>query len=339
MHSDGWKTSRISTESIHRAAEGAIGRWAKGALDRVIVAIAQRQHGVIALWQLVSIGLSKSAVRERISAGRLHRIHRGVYAVGRPDITIKGRWMAAVLACGDGALLSHQSAATLHELLDARAGRIHVTVPRRRPVARPGISAHRSTCLAPQDRAEVDGIPCTTVPATLLALASTASRNVLESACSRAEIEGVLNFLAIDELLERRRGGPGASRLRAALQVDGQGLDRTKSRLEERFLRLACVTGLPAPAVNAWIPIPGEEMQCDFVWHRERLVVEVDGWAAHRTRKAFRGDRRRDRLLRLHDWDILRITGDDLESDADGVVGTVRAILDRQRAAQAAARA
>jgi predicted transcriptional regulator of viral defense system len=98
----------MPTESIHRSA--------KGTLERVIVAIAGRQHGVIALWQLVSLGLSESAVRERIAAGRLHRIHQGIYAVGRPDVMIKGMRMAAVLACGDGALLSHQSAATLHEL-------------------------------------------------------------------------------------------------------------------------------------------------------------------------------------------------------------------------------
>src|SRR3954453_20374812 len=146
MSGDGWKTSAIRTESDHRRRGGRV--------DREILAIAMAQHGVIALWQLLSVGLSASAVRERVAAGRLHRIHQGVYAVGRPDVTIKGRWMAAVLACGDGALLSHRSAATLHELLNARAGRIHVTVPRRTPIARAGISAHRSTCLAPKDRTQ-----------------------------------------------------------------------------------------------------------------------------------------------------------------------------------------
>jgi hypothetical protein len=206
-------------------------------------------------------------------------------------MTIKGRWMAAVLACGDGALLSHQSAATLRQLLNARAGRIHVTVPRRTTVARASITVHRSTCLASQDRDEVDGIPCTSVPVTLLSLAATVSSIVLESACNQAEIEGVLDMRAIEELLERRRSHPGARRLRAAFDVDGFGLDRSKSKLEKRFLRLARETGLPAPAINAWMPVPGEEMQCDFVWHRERLVVEVDGWGptargGHSTRTA-----------------------------------------------------
>jgi len=279
-------------ESIHR--------WARGSIDRAIVAIAAKQHGVISLAQLLALGLSERAVQARAAAGRLHRIHRGVYAVGRPDVTIKGKWMAAVLACDDGAALSHQSAATLHGLLNARAGRVHVTVPRRTSGAKVGISVHRSTCLAPQDRDEVDGIACTGVPATLLAIAATAPRNVLDSACNKAEMEGLLDRRAVEELLQRRRSQPGATRLRAALEVDGLGLDRTKSSLEKRFLRLARETGLPAPAVNAWMPIPGEEIQCDFVWHRERVVVEVDAWETHGTRRAFRNDRRRDRLLRAY---------------------------------------
>jgi len=192
--------------------------------------------------------------------------------------------MAAVLACGEGALLSHRSAATLHGLLNARGGRIHVTVPRRTSVARAGIHAHRSTCLEPRDRVEVEGIPSTSVPATLLTLAATAPRTVLDSACNRAELEGVLDMRAIGELLKRRRAHPGVSRLRAAVDVDGLGLDRTKSRLERRFLHLARETGLPPPTINAWMPISGEEMQCDFVWHRERLVVEIDAWETHRTK-------------------------------------------------------
>jgi very-short-patch-repair endonuclease len=318
---DGRKTHLYVRESIHR--------WGRGAIDRAIVALAARQHGVISLAQLLALGLSERAVHARVAAGRLHRIHQGVYAVGRPDVTIKGKWMAAVLACGDGALLSHQSAATLHGLLNARAGRIHVTVPRRTTVARAGLHVHRSTCLVPEDRVEPEGIPCTSVPATLLGVAATAPRNVLDSACNQAEMENILDMRAVEELLERRRSHPGAKRLHAALEVDGLGLDRTKSRLERRFLRLARETGLPAPAVNAWMPTPGEEMQCDFVWHNERLMVEVDAWETHRTRKAFRGDRRRDRLLRLHGWDVVRVTGYDVDFDADGVISEVQTLLER----------
>jgi hypothetical protein len=117
--------------------------------------------------------------------------------------------------------------------------------------------------------------------------------NVLESACNKAQLEGLLDMRAIEELLERRASHPRAARLRSALAVDGFGLGRTKSKLEKLFLRLSRQTCLPAPAVNEWMPIPTEEIQCVFVWHRERLVVEVDGWEWHRTRKAFEDDRRR----------------------------------------------
>jgi predicted transcriptional regulator of viral defense system len=321
MANDGRKTAPISPQVDHRRQ--------KGRLDRLIGSLAARQHGVIALWQLLSIGLSARAVRDRVAAGRLHRIHRGVYAVGRPDVTIKGKWMAAVLACGEEAHLSHRSAATLHGLLNARAGRVHVTVPRRTTVARAGISVHRCTCLVPEDRTEVDGIACTSVPATLLGVAATAPRNVLDSACNRAEMEGVLDMRAVEKLLERRASYPGATRLRTALQVDGLGLDRTRSSLERRFLLLAQRMGLPAPEINVWMPIPGEEMQCDFVWRRERVVVEVDAWETHGTRRAFRNDRRRDRLLRAHGWDPVRVTGYDIESDPDGVIQEVQTLLER----------
>jgi very-short-patch-repair endonuclease len=176
---------------------------------------------------------------------------------------------------------------------------------------------------------ELDRIPCTTVPATLLALAATGPRNVLERACNSAEIERVLDMGSTEELLARRVGHPGSSRLRAALAIDGLGSDRTKSKLEKRFLRLARADELPRPAVNEWIWIAGEEIQCDFVWHRKRVVVEVDGWDTHRTRKAFRDDRRRDQLLRLAGWDVVRFTSNDVECDPDHVVEVVRAMLAR----------
>jgi very-short-patch-repair endonuclease len=298
-------------------------------LDRLIVAIAATQHGVIGLIQLIAIGLSPRSVRDRVANGRLHRIHQGVYAVGRPDITIKGRWMAAVLACGEGALLSHRSAATLQELLNARGGLIDVTIPRQSSLARPGLRVHRSTCLLPRDCVTVDRIPCTSVPATLLGLAATAPTNVLASACNKAAIRELLDMRAIEELLSRRAGHPGASRLRAVLGGEDLGADRTKSTLEKRFLRLIRRSGLPMPTVNDWIAIPGEEMQCDFVWHGQRLIVEVDGWETHRTRMAFHDDRRRDQLLRLAGWDVLRFTGRDVSRDADHVTGLVRTILER----------
>src|SRR5215211_7603578 len=117
MPSDGRKTAHSGPQVDHRSPNPHSGR-SRGETDRLIVALAATQHGVVALEQLIALGLSRRAIRWRISSGRLHPIHRGVYAVGRPDVTIKGKWMAAVFACGDGAVLSHQSAATLHGLLN-----------------------------------------------------------------------------------------------------------------------------------------------------------------------------------------------------------------------------
>ncbi len=206
-----------------------------------------------------------------------------------------------------------------------------MTIPRRAPIRRSGLRVHRSTCLLPSDCATVDGIPCTSVPATLLSLAATSPRNVFESACNQAEIREVLDIRAVEELLERRRSHPGASRLRAALELDGLGLDRTRSHLERRFLRLARESGLPAPTVNESMAIPGEEWQCDFVWHRARLIVEVDGWETHRTRRAFHEDRRRDQLLQAAGWRVLRFTDRDVRRDPDHVTVVVRTLLDVAR--------
>jgi very-short-patch-repair endonuclease len=306
----------------------------RGEIDRWIVAVAE-QHGVITLRQLVGLGLGRRAVRWRVSSGRLHPIHRGIYAVGRRDLTIKGRWIAAVVACGDGAALSHRPAATLHGLIDARGGRIDVSIPRQSSLRRPGLRVHRSTCLCPSDCTTVERIPCTGVPVTLLALAATSPTNIVESACNQAEIKEVLNMQAVEELLERRRSHPGVDRLRGTLEAEGFGLDRTKSHLEHRFLRLVREAGLPAPTVNDSIAIPGEEMQFDFVWHRERLVVEVDGWETHRTRKAFHDDRRRDQLLQAAGWSVLRFTDRDFRSDPDHVVRTVCTLLERDSVSRA----
>jgi predicted transcriptional regulator of viral defense system len=308
-------------------------RWPKGRLDRLIVAIAARQHGVIALAQLLALGLSPRAVRDRVASGRLHRIHQGVYAVGRLDLPIKGHWMAAVLACGEGAVLSHRSAATLHGLINARGGKIDVAIPRQSSISRPGIRVRRSTCLVAADCVMVDRIPCTSVPATLLALAATAPRNVLESACNQAELEWALDMRAIEELLDRRGAHPGSARLRAVLEIDDLGLDRTKSKLEKRFVWLAKEMGLPAPTINEWISIPGEEMQCDFVWHGQRVIVEVDAWETHRTRKAFYNDPRRDQLLLLAGWSVVRVTSRDLDEDPDRVVRVVRTMLKQRSGA------
>jgi hypothetical protein len=237
--------------------------------------------------------------------------------------------MAAVLACGEGALLSHRSAASLHELLGVAGGAIDITVANRAGRSKSGIRIHRPTCLTAADRAMVEGIPCTSVPRTLLDLAGVVPTKVLEAACNQAEVVGVLDLAATKELVKRSRGRRGVRALRTVLGLGGLGRDLPRSELERRFLALCRRAGLPSPSVNEWIVLPGEEMQFDFVWHRERVVVEVDGWDTHRTRRAFREDRRRDRLLRLAGWAPVRFTWEDVTDEPEHVEQTVRRSLDK----------
>jgi very-short-patch-repair endonuclease len=227
--------------------------------------------------------------------------------------------MAAVLACGPGALLSQASAAVLHRLLVAAQSRIHVTIGHRAGLSRPGIRIHRPAGIVSEDRGVVDRIPCTSVTRTLVDLAASAPRNVLERACEQAEVLRKLDWAAMESSLSRARGRAGVRRLRAILGVTAASDGIPRSELERRFLALCRQAGLPSPAVNEWLAVAGEEMQVDFVWHRQRVVVETDGYRTHGTRRAFREDRRRDRLLGLAGWRVVRFTWDDLTGDPEHV--------------------
>ena len=235
--------------------------------------------------------------------------------------------MAAVLACGEGALLSHRSAVALHELLGGGGAGIDVTVPGRRGVSRPGLRVHRPACLSDADRAMVRGIPCTSVPRTLLDLAQVASPRILERACDQAEVLRVLDMNAVRELLVRRKGHPGVRRLRAVLETGHLGESIPRSALEERFLRLCRRSDLPPPEVNVWMTLGGEETEVDFLWRRPRVVVEVDSFATHGTRQAFQRDHRRDQMLRLGGWEVVRFTWDDVTKDPEHVMEVVHATL------------
>jgi very-short-patch-repair endonuclease len=202
-----------------------------------------------------------------------------------------------------------------------------VLIPRTTGLRRQGIQVHHSLTLTSADVTQIDGIPCTSVPRTLLDLAAASPSHVLTRACNQAEINKALDFGAITDLLARSHRHPGAARLRAALRVDRLGEDRTKTPLERRFLGLCARAEVTRPAINQWMPVGGEEMECDFVWNAERVVVEVDGWETHRTRAAFENDRRRDRLLQTGGWRVIRLTWRDVTERADQVTEMLRALL------------
>jgi very-short-patch-repair endonuclease/predicted transcriptional regulator of viral defense system len=288
--------------------------------DVRISRLAERQHGVVSLSQLQFLGLSARAVRDRVAAGRLTRIHRGVYAVGHGRLTGEGRWMAAVLAYGDGAVLSHRSAAALHGIRPDNRATIDVTLPSQSARPRPGIRVHRSSALTAADVTTVDGIPCTSLARTLLDLAEAVGERGVEKAIDRAVNLQIFDLRALDEVLDRAVGRRGASVVRRVL-ADYGGPTLTDEELEERFLILCRQASLTSPAVNEWIALDeGIAYKADFVWRAERMIVETDGWGSHRTRRAFEHDRKRDRLLRLAGWDVIRFTWRDVEREPGEVV-------------------
>jgi len=298
--------------------------------DRAIGEVAARQHGVITLGQLQLAGLTASGVRDRVKAGRLHRIHRGVYAVGHDRLTGYGRTMAAVLAYGPRAVASHRTAGGLQGLRADNSARTDVSLPLQSARSRAGIHAHASPTLRPQDVTKRHGIPCTTVARTLLDLADVVPRRQLERALEQAEIMRVFDLGEINDVLGHANGRRGAGILREVLADLGEEPGVTANELEDRLLELCRAAGLPRPAVNRWIEIDdGPPIKADFVWTAERLIVETDGWGSHGTRHGFERDRRRDQRARLAGWETVRFTRRQVLRDPDWVIATTGALLAR----------
>jgi predicted transcriptional regulator of viral defense system len=295
-------------------------------LDASIAVIAGRQHGVVALWQLIEVGLSASAVRSRVAAGKLHRVHRGVYAVGHRVLSMDGRRMAAVLACGPNAVASHRMAGALHGILVSQA--LEVTVPGRGQRRVPGVLVHRSRRLHPGDITTIDGIPSTSLGRTLVDYADQATDRQVERACEQAEVLRIYDQRAIEASIERNPGKHGTKRLLAVIAKLELGVTVTRNELEEAFLAICDRVGAPRPRVNAWIPFPeGGGAEVDFLWERERLIVELDGFQSHGTRRAFVDDRRRDRRLKLLRWEIARFTWQDVLHARTATGGELAALL------------
>jgi len=263
-----------------------------------------------------------------VSSGRLHRVHAGVFALGGGNLTAKGRWMAAVLACGDYAALSHRAAAALRGMRPDGRAAIDVTTSNGRGGRRhAGITAHVTRMLLPRDITIVDGIPCTSVARTLLDLAEVVDRRGLERAIDRAEVLRVLDMHGLSDVLDRANGRRGAKLLRAVLAEHYAGSTLTQSELEERFLLICLDAGVIAPEVNAWMPLPDEEIKVDFMWRTQRLIVEVDGRQAHGTRQAFERDRARDQRLMLAGYRVVRFTWRQITREPERVARTTRALL------------
>lgn len=287
--------------------------------ERTLAELAARQHGVVARHQLLTLGFSRRAIDHRLDRGRLHPVHRGVYAVGHPRLTRRARWMAAVLACGSGAVLSHRAAAALHGIRSS--GRLEVTVRRSRSPS-PAITIHRNR-LADDEWDLVDGIPVSALSRTLLDLAAVCPRREVERAAREAERLRLTDAVSLADLLSRHGARRGARTIRALVQ-DAQLLATpTRSELEALFLQVAREAKLPLPRTNALI----EGRECDAVWETQRLIVELDSRTHHATASAFEADRARDRQMTSRGWRTVRLTWRQLTRERPAVVEDLRRLL------------
>jgi very-short-patch-repair endonuclease len=286
-------------------------------VDWALAEMAEPQHGVVARSQVVGLGLSGNTVDRWVRCGRLHRLHPGVYAVGHTAITQRGRWMAAVLASGDGAVLSHRSATGLWGIWGSGTGEIHVTVPRK---SRSQRSIRRHFSVLPDDERDlVDGIPVTSAARAVLDLAGEKGEAAAEAALREIEYLGIYGTVSLPVLLGRypkHRGTPACRTALDRLHDDPGG--RVRSPLEELFLPFLDANRIPRPRLNAWLSVGEHRYQVDCLWPEARLVAELDGWKSHGTRGAFRRDRKRDRRLGAAGFERVRITEDQvLDEPAD----------------------
>jgi very-short-patch-repair endonuclease len=289
-----------------------------------LAALAARQHGIVSARQLATLGYSRSAVARAASARRLHRIHRGVYAVGHTNLNWHSHCLAAVLACTP-AVASHSSAGWLWGLLRYKPARIDVTAPTRRH-RRLEIFLHRAS-LDERDVDELEGIPVTSLARTQLDLAATLSPPRLDRLLERSEELKLFDLAAIDELLGRVTHHPGLRPLRAALAVYRDDPAFTRSALERRFLKLVLDAGLPRPAMN--FDVAGYEL--DAYWEPERFAVELDVYETHGTRQAFERDRFRHEDLKLIGVEMIRVTGPRLDRESDALIRRVERLLAQRR--------
>jgi very-short-patch-repair endonuclease len=299
-----------------------------------VAALADSQHGTVEYAQLVALGLSASAVGRAMSDRFLTALYRGVFAFGHVQMTRQGRWMAAVLAGGPDAALSHTDGLVARGIVRSSAARIHVTVPRLTGGAhrRSGLVLHRCR-LDPEDRDAIDGIPTTTVARALLDYAETTigSPRRLERAIDEADKQGLFDLNATLDVLERARGRRGAKPLRRALAIYVPEPRRTNSWLERRALKLVRDAGLPMPEVN--VNVNGYEV--DLRWPQAGLIVELDSRQHHDTAWAYEEDRLRDAHQVARGHGVMRITHRRLTREPDLVAALIR---ERLVSAAAAAR-
>jgi very-short-patch-repair endonuclease len=300
-----------------------------GSFGHAIARLASRQHGVASRKQLRALGLSDDEISDRALSGSLQPLFRGTFAVGHRAITRQGRLLAAVLACGEGTVLSHGAAAELLGLWDKQLPVVDVIPPNWSGRKIQGIRWHRVP-LPRADEVEVrERILCTNVSRTLVDMAGRTGWSSMRRLVEQAAILRVLDVDEVDLMLARGRR-LGAPRLREILAPWRSTVEERpvlRSRLEARLLPRLIEEGLPVPRSNVKLNIDGYGVEVDLLWEKQRLAIETDGEETHGTPMAFHRDRKRDQVLLAAGYRTARITWDQVRDEPNAVVNRIARIL------------
>jgi very-short-patch-repair endonuclease len=288
--------------------------------DVALAELAAVQFGVVTSTRLAELGFSTSAISRMVASGRLVRLYRGVYAVGHDRLLVRGHWLAAVLACGEEAVLSHREGATLSDLRYCDRTRIDVTVPGRARHGQKGIQIHRVRHLHTDEMTEIDGIRVTTVARTLLDLCDVIHPGQVRRAFEKEERMQALDYRALRAVAEGAHGRHALKVFLPLIAEDHSTAARAKSDLEARFLDFIRERQLPMPVVNG--VVGGYEV--DIHWPGTKLIIELDSWAFHRSKRSFHGDRAKWLDLRSQDFDVLTVTDPLLKSQPSRIATAIR---------------
>jgi Transcriptional regulator, AbiEi antitoxin/Protein of unknown function (DUF559) len=294
-------------------------------LDRAIAELAERQHGVVARRQLLDLGLSPRAIEYRLTIGRLHPVHRGVYAVGHSVLSVDGLRMAAVLAGGERAVLSGRAAGSAWAIWRSSGVASEVTAPR--GLRSRGCLRFRQARLPADEITTLRGIPITTVPRTLFDLAAVLPRRQLTRAIHEAEVERLWDRLSLHDLIARYPRARGTANLRAVLRDREGASEVPRDEIEDLFIAVVRRFGLPMPSMGQRLQVGRRWFEPDCVWERQKLIVELDGRQVHGTGRNFESDRARDRALVAAGWLVVRLTWRQLCAEPGAVAADLSSVL------------
>ena len=301
------ENNRLGSQALRE--RGRAGRPSPAELGRAVAQLASRQHRLVGAAQLSALGVSPRQRQRWLEAGRLHRIHRGVYAVGCTELGREGRWLAAVMAFGSETLLSHLSAAVLWRMLELDPVVVDVTTTRGRR-RRDGIRVHTPTSVPGSDERRVErGVPVTSPVRTFLDLASMVGERRLTSALRAGQREGLFDPLTILNGLAPARGRSGVAAARRVLMRYVPAPGPTRSGLEQEYWQICVAHGSPLPRINTWVG----GYEADFLWPELMLIIETDGGPWHSTDVDRAKDADRDATHRDLGYEVIRIPDHQIE--------------------------